>query len=335
MKQRCLLAVIFAVAVLFCAAFGAENVKLPYAAGERFIVTAGYDTPPTHVDKDSYAIDLTQDGCSAYAKPALAALSGTAWVVEESGYNGGYGTQLLVMSRDNVVERYAHLVPGSISVDEGGAILQGMIVGEIGDTGLVAGIACAEHPGTHIHFAMDTKNADGSFVARDPEPISGYTDIAAGRWYVSDNIPVAVTGSLADLIEILKGLIGGGATKAQPEASSVVQLSAQSTGLSAPEPQRVLSTISGASLPATSVSLPKNSTSQPAVGVSGGAPSIEAATSSIPLAQPGGGSNPSVGVSATTLPALVSMPVSGAPSAVTSVESPTDDPSDDTVEACE
>ena len=48
-----------------------------------FVVTQGYHSPPTHVKKDEYAIDFTQDGCSAYTKAAVLGISGKAWVVPE------------------------------------------------------------------------------------------------------------------------------------------------------------------------------------------------------------------------------------------------------------
>lgn len=161
------MAFLAAIAAPFLAS-AADIPKLPYAEGERFVVTTGYNTPPTHIKKDSYAIDLSQGGCDAYGKPAVAAFGGTAWVVQEAGYNGGYGTQLLILAAGKIVARYAHLIPGSIPVGQGDAVQQGTIVGEIGNTGLVAGNACQAHPGTHIHFAMDTENADGSFAAKDP-----------------------------------------------------------------------------------------------------------------------------------------------------------------------
>ena len=141
-------------------------MKLPYAKGESFVVTTGYDSPPTHIKKDAYAIDFTQNGCDAYGKPAVAALPGTVWVVQENGYNGGYGTQLLVVSDGAVVGRYAHLIPGSIVVAAGDAIKQGMTLGMIGDTGLVAGMACAEHPGTHLHFALYDASSERVRAAR-------------------------------------------------------------------------------------------------------------------------------------------------------------------------
>jgi hypothetical protein len=162
--------------------------KLPYAKGQSFIVTQGYNTPPTHIKKDSYALDFTQNGCDAYGKAVVAAASGKVMLASQEGYDGGYGTELIIDHGNNIVSRYAHMIPDSITVvATGTAIRQGQTVGLLGDTGLVAGAACVAHPGAHLHFAMDTVNADGTFSAYDPEPLSGYTNMMAGKWYLSDN----------------------------------------------------------------------------------------------------------------------------------------------------
>jgi hypothetical protein len=181
--------------------------KLPYENKESFVVTQGYNSPPTHINKDSYALDFSQNGCDAYGKKILAASSGKVWLVEESGYNGGYGTEILIMGDDNRVSRYAHLIQGSISVGSGDEVKEGVTLGNLGDTGLVVGAACAEHPGAHLHFAMYDKNADGSFSAHNPELISGYSNITEGKWYLSDNGAPA-TGLLSDIGAIMGDAIG-------------------------------------------------------------------------------------------------------------------------------
>ena len=86
----------------------------------------------------------------------------------------------------------------------GVAVAQGQVIGLLGDTGLVAGAACADHPGTHLHFAMDTVNGDGTFSAYDPEPISGYSGVTAGKWYLSDNgtTTMATTVSVATTVAV-------------------------------------------------------------------------------------------------------------------------------------
>ncbi len=196
----------FAVPISFAQA--GLDAKLPYAKGESFVVTQGYNSPPTHINKDAYAIDFTQDGCDAYGKPAVAAVAGTAWIVDEAGYNGGYGTQVLVESGGNVVGRYAHLIQGSIAVSAGDAVKHGTVLGKIGDTGLVAGTACGDHPGTHLHFALYDKNLDGSFTPQNPEPISGYTGIQEGGWYLSDNGPDDSAGDNVSQGAVLGASIG-------------------------------------------------------------------------------------------------------------------------------
>lgn len=174
---------LFGAAQMVCA----ENLKLPYAKGESFIVVQGYDSPPTHVNKDEYAIDFSQNGCDAYAKPALAASTGRVILAEDDGYNGGYGTEILIDGGGNGIERYAHLISESLDVSLGEVVPQGMVLGAIGNTGLVAGNACPQHPGTHIHFATYLKNSDGTYSALLPEPISNYIGITEGKWYLSDN----------------------------------------------------------------------------------------------------------------------------------------------------
>ena len=149
-------------------AASAYSVKLPYAAGERFIVTQGYDSPPTHIKKDLYALDLSQNGCDAYGKSVVASSAGNVSLTEETGYHGGYGTQVLVDDGSSVVSRYAHMIPGSVTVDAGDAVHRGEILGMVGDTGLVAGAACSAHPGTHVHFAMYDAEPDGGFFAAQP-----------------------------------------------------------------------------------------------------------------------------------------------------------------------
>ncbi len=161
--------------------------KLPYPAGERFFLVQGYDTPPTHIKKDAYALDFTQIGCDAYGKAIAAAASGTVMFLSQRGYNGGYGTEVIVDHGGGIVSRYAHMVPDSIVIGPSAPVRRGEIVGRIGNTGLVSGAACADHPGTHLHFAMDTVQSDGTFVAYDPGAISGYSVVPAGQWYLSDN----------------------------------------------------------------------------------------------------------------------------------------------------
>ncbi|HVO28846.1 MAG TPA: M23 family metallopeptidase [Candidatus Paceibacterota bacterium] len=168
-------------------AAGSGRVKLPYAKGESFTVASGYGALPTHIFQDRYALDFTQSGCDAYGKPAVAAASGTVLLADNFGFNGGYGAQVLIDHGEGVVSRYAHLVAGTVPVRAGDHVAQGGTLGKIGDTGLVRSLSCLWHPGTHLHFAMYDRTAGGGISAHLPEPISGYTNLREGQWYISDN----------------------------------------------------------------------------------------------------------------------------------------------------
>lgn len=170
--------------------------KLPYQKGEQFIVVQGYNSPPTHIKKDAFALDFSQNGCDAYGKTAVAAEPGTVILAQQEGYDGGYGTQILIRAADGVIARYAHLIPDTIAVALHDVVRQGQPLAKIGNTGLVAGAACPTHPGTHIHFAMYTVAPDGTYLAYDPEPISGYTNMTAGKWYLSDNDESDIAGQV-------------------------------------------------------------------------------------------------------------------------------------------
>jgi hypothetical protein len=333
----CMFVVLSCASIIFSPVIrAAGSARLPYAAGESFVVTTGYDTPPMHINKDGYAIDFTEDGCDAYGKLAVAAFSGTAWVVEEKGYNGGYGTQLLVMSAENIVTRYAHMIPDSIPLNSGDAVPRGTVVGEIGDTGLVMGTACADHPGTHIHFAMDTEKSDGGFVAKNPEPISNYTGITAGKWYVSDNAIAATKGNVAALADILENFFGA---PALPEGISLTAATSSdrqsaslgiSTATESPDIPARLSVVpvaipeasSAVHLPSDIINVASSSTSQTSSGVTG-SPS-------------GGGGSGGASISPSPAGGSSGVPTSSG-GAVTAPETPSinDDPTDDSVGACQ
>lgn len=159
-------------------------LKLPYKKGESFLVTQGYNTSFTHKGKDKYALDFTQSGCKAYGKPTLAtALGKVKWALPESK-TGGYGNAVKIYHGNNLETIYAHLK--NFIVKTGQEIQQGQVVGYIGDTGFVSGTACKKHPGTHLHFALYKKQGN-QYIGVKPEPMSGYTNFRAGKWYLSDN----------------------------------------------------------------------------------------------------------------------------------------------------
>lgn len=227
-------------------AFGAEfreSIKLPYEKGESFVVVQGYDSPPTHIHKDRNAIDFSKNGCDAYGKPAVAASSGNVLLVQEVGYNGGYGTQLLIKNPEGIVSRYAHLMPGTVSPQSGDIVVRGEAIGKIGNSGLVAGAACPVHPGAHLHFAMYEEAAEHAYAPYLPEPISGYSGIAKGKWYLSDNEmgadSLAWLGALLDDLEKKlygEGKVLGAATSSIPEIVFMPMAPTATVAIAAPPP---------------------------------------------------------------------------------------------------
>ena len=198
---------------------------LPYQPNDSFVVVQGYHVPPTHIKKDSYAIDFSKHGCDAYGSPVVAVFSGTVLLASDGGYNGGYGSQVLVSDGSSgappIVARYAHLIAGSVTVKTGEAVRVGEVVGLLGNTGLTAGTACRIHPGTHLHFAIYDRLSDGTYGPHLPEPISGYTGIAEGKWYRAESEKI-ITDRKTGMADI------GGLTVPHSEPSAISDTSTES-----------------------------------------------------------------------------------------------------------
>ncbi len=167
-------------------------IKLPYAPGETQLVTRGYANQ-THTGKDIYALDFAKNACEGWNTPVLAIADGVVTKVDTGHVHGeknSYGNQVLIAHDDDLVSRYAHL--NEVHVVVGEQISQGKRLGTQGNTGSVWGSACKEHPGTHVHVVL-YKQEGATLIPVKPEPISGYTDILAGNWYLSDNNVLDIT----------------------------------------------------------------------------------------------------------------------------------------------
>ena len=165
----------------------AHFLKLPYIADESRVVTRGYGVQ-THVGQDIYAIDFTQNGCDSWDQPVLAVDNGIVSKAETGHVHGekhSYGNQVMIDHNNGFVTRYAHL--NQVLVEKGQVVNRGEIIGTEGNTGSVSGVACPEYPGTHLHFVVYKKLASGQLVPHKPEPMSGHTHFAPGKWYTSDN----------------------------------------------------------------------------------------------------------------------------------------------------
>lgn len=160
------------------------NFKLPFTAGESWIVTCGYGCG-AHTGRDAFSLDFGLNGCNAFDKPILATADGTVSFVGGPTSNTcgtlSYGQRVEIDHGNGFVSTYAHLE--SVNVAVGQQVCQGELIGTCGNTGNACGSACAAHPGTHLHFHVRHNNN-----AYKPEPISGFTNIQAFGSYLSDNM---------------------------------------------------------------------------------------------------------------------------------------------------
>lgn len=84
------------------------------------------------------------DLANSVGTPVIAAASGKVIVSKTSGYNGGYGTYIVVSHANGTQTLYAHLSSDKVSV--GQSVKQGQVIGAIGMTGKTTG--------PHLHFEV-------------------------------------------------------------------------------------------------------------------------------------------------------------------------------------
>ncbi|MFA7170190.1 MAG: peptidoglycan DD-metalloendopeptidase family protein [Candidatus Paceibacterota bacterium] len=193
-KSEKLLYSLFFLSVASCLA-GNIDLKLPYEKGESFLITQSYDIF-THKNNDLYALDFALNGCEIFDKPVESVGDGVIvkmedWHNEDEDF--GYGNIVVIEHPENLFSIYAHL--HTVFVKTGDSIRQGDKIATVGATGFCKGTACPNHPGAHLHFAMYKQeryiDANGREqtrkVAYKPEPMSGFIDFVAGKYYKSDN----------------------------------------------------------------------------------------------------------------------------------------------------
>jgi len=86
------------------------------------------------------AVDLS----SSYGTPILAAADGTVIVARSGGWNGGYGSYIVISHPNGTQTLYAHL--SSVGVEVGDQVNQGQTIGKMGQTGDATGV--------HVHFEI-------------------------------------------------------------------------------------------------------------------------------------------------------------------------------------
>jgi len=88
--------------------------------------------------------DFNLPGNLDQGKPVLASADG---FVEEVTHGDGWGNTVVINHGENVCTRYSHMKNNSITVEKGDEVCQGLMLGEIGDTG--------NSWGFHLHFQFE------------------------------------------------------------------------------------------------------------------------------------------------------------------------------------
>ncbi len=123
---------------------------LPYPVGKSYMVTLGHCGGSYHSQgqPDQFAVDFAMD----IGQTVTAARAGTVVYVEESGIDGEFPNNLVVVEHeDGTFAQYMHLTQNGALVNKGDAVEQGQSLGLSGNTGL------AGFP--HLHFVV-TKKGD-------------------------------------------------------------------------------------------------------------------------------------------------------------------------------
>ena len=84
------------------------------------------------------------DLASYYGAEIYSAASGVAIVAKEGGWNGGYGSYVVVRHNNGTQTLYAHL--SKVMVGQGQEVVQGQVIGLMGSSG--------RSTGTHLHFEV-------------------------------------------------------------------------------------------------------------------------------------------------------------------------------------
>jgi murein DD-endopeptidase MepM/ murein hydrolase activator NlpD len=84
------------------------------------------------------------DLATFYGAAVFASAKGQIIIARANGYNGGYGSYVVVSHPNGTQTLYAHL--STVIVSEGQEVLQGQVIGAIGSSG--------KSTGPHLHFEV-------------------------------------------------------------------------------------------------------------------------------------------------------------------------------------
>lgn len=109
-------------------------------------VVSGYYVRPISGGKKSQHIHGHNgvDLAAPVGTPIVASADGKVILSRSGGYNGGYGTYVVISHANGTQSLYAHMAANNVSVGE--VVKQGQVIGTIGMTGKTTG--------PHIHFEI-------------------------------------------------------------------------------------------------------------------------------------------------------------------------------------
>lgn len=84
------------------------------------------------------------DLASYYGAEIFSAANGVAIVAKEGGWNGGYGSYVVIRHNNGTQTLYAHL--SEVMIGQGQEVVQGQVIGLMGSSG--------RSTGTHLHFEV-------------------------------------------------------------------------------------------------------------------------------------------------------------------------------------
>jgi len=87
------------------------------------------------------------DLASSYGAKIYAAADGDVIISRSSGWNGGYGSYIVIKHGNGTQTLYGHL--SGTAVSAGQRVTQGQVIGYMGNSGQVTG-----HTGVHLHFEI-------------------------------------------------------------------------------------------------------------------------------------------------------------------------------------
>ena len=123
---------------------------LPYARGESYLLTQGFNGKHTHKDQSAYALDFKMDeGTKVHAMR-----EGIVVAVEEKQTEHGYSpafaeksNHIIIQHDDGTMAMYGHLKPNGVKVKLGQKVYKHAFIGLSGNTGYTSG------PHLHVHIS--------------------------------------------------------------------------------------------------------------------------------------------------------------------------------------